>query len=569
MSASARANPTSRAGTRERAAKTTRYVSPTPLPTTAEEAVLGRYRLVKQLGSGSFATVWSARDERLDRDVAVKVLPRERVIHARFEREARAAARLQHPAIVTLYEAAVDDHGAYLVSELVRGRTLDRQLRDGKLSDREIIEIGISLCDALSHAHEQGVIHRDVKPSNILVASRANSSAGRAKLTDFGVAHVVGGDSLTRTGDVIGTLAYMSPEQAEGREATPSSDLYSLALVLYEALSGINPLAQHVRRGGPRGRRLGTFVPPLRRQRRDLARGLGAGIDQALRPRPVERGTLEDLRLALAGALPGADEIRGVVGGWGGFEHETEMDGGPGPEWGEEPDAVPRTLLQPRRRAAGPLASSAQYGPAADRAGIPRAANAALAGLGGAWLCVHLLHTAPLAPPAVALLVALATLLAPRAGSLLSAVALGAVGLAGAYPALVGTVERSWLRRGLLAMAAFGVLLALSEHSGHNLYWLPRRLSLTHTRGIAAVAVWGGAAVLAPFAGNRRWPTVALVLSAVWASAGVAAVQATGATPLRGLIGGGVLAFLITALPALATMVREVRDDRGLAGGVS
>jgi eukaryotic-like serine/threonine-protein kinase len=284
-------------------------VSAISTPTVTDRPVLGRYRLTKQLGSGAFGTVWSARDERLDRDVAVKVLPRNRVIHQRFEREARAAARLQHPAIVTLYEAAVDDEGAYLVSELVRGRTFDQTLAAGKLSDREIIEIGISLCGALAHAHDQGVIHRDVKPSNILVAARSSNLAGRAKLTDFGIAHVVGGDSLTRTGDVLGTLAYMSPEQAEGRDVTPSSDLYSLALVLYEALTGVNPL-QGVQRPGARARRLGTFVPPIRRQRRDLPRDLGAGIDTALRPRPVERGTLHDLRVALADSLAGADRSR-------------------------------------------------------------------------------------------------------------------------------------------------------------------------------------------------------------------------------------------------------------------
>jgi serine/threonine protein kinase len=202
--------------------------------------VMGRYRLTKRLGSGAFGTVWSARDARLDRDVAVKLLPRDRVVHARFEREARAAARLQHPAIVTLYEAAVDDEGAYLVSELVRGRTLDTLLSQGKLSDRDIIEVGVALCDALIHAHGQGVIHRDVKPSNVLVPNRSGGRGrvggiqiwDRAKLTDFGVAHVIGGATLTRTGDVVGTLAYMAPEQADGREVGPEADLYSLALVL-------------------------------------------------------------------------------------------------------------------------------------------------------------------------------------------------------------------------------------------------------------------------------------------------------------------------------------------------
>ena len=176
--------------------------------------------------------MWLARDERLDRDVAVKILARERIMGGRFEREARAAARLSHPAIVTLYEAAVDDDGAYLVSELVRGRTLDEVLASGRLSDRDILAIGISLCEALEHAHDQGVIHRDVKPSNVLIPARPLSAGHPAKLTDFGVARIAGGDSLTRTGDVVGTLAYMAPEQAEGRECGPAADLYAVAVVI-------------------------------------------------------------------------------------------------------------------------------------------------------------------------------------------------------------------------------------------------------------------------------------------------------------------------------------------------
>jgi eukaryotic-like serine/threonine-protein kinase len=207
--------------------------------------VLDRYRLQRRLGAGAFGTVWMARDERLERDVAVKILPRERTTSppGRFEREARAAARLSHPAIVTLYEASVDDEGAYLVSELVRGETLDTLLDHGRLSDRDIIGIALALCDALQHAHDQGVVHRDVKPSNVLVPEAPPSSTQLARLTDFGVARIVGGDALTHTGDVLGTLAYMAPEQAEGLEAGEPADLYSLALVLYEALSGINPVA--------------------------------------------------------------------------------------------------------------------------------------------------------------------------------------------------------------------------------------------------------------------------------------------------------------------------------------
>ena len=146
------------------------------------------------------------------------------------------------------------------------------------------------------------------RASSTVTSSRQTSSspsspptpAQLAKLTDFGVARVIGGDSLTLTGDVIGTLAYMAPEQAEGLEAGAGADLYSLALVLYEALTGINPVRSST--AAQRARRLGAHLPPLRRQRRDLPRELGQGIDMALRPRPRERGTLSELRRALTAA---------------------------------------------------------------------------------------------------------------------------------------------------------------------------------------------------------------------------------------------------------------------------
>ncbi len=143
--------------------------------------ILDRYRLHRRLGAGAYGVVWEARDERLERAVAIKIVPRERVIGGRFEREARAAARLVHPAIVLLYEAAADDHNAYLVSELVGGTTLEKLLEAGRLSDRDLITIGIVLCDALGHAHEQGVIHRDVKPSNVLVPDAAALRAPRSR----------------------------------------------------------------------------------------------------------------------------------------------------------------------------------------------------------------------------------------------------------------------------------------------------------------------------------------------------------------------------------------------------
>ena len=190
-----------------------------------EELVLGRYRLGRRLGAGGFGVVWAAVDERLEREVAVKAIPHGDDSRAP-EREARAVARLNHPGIVALYELGSDDEAVYLVSELVHGSTFAELGRAGALSDRDVARIGLALCDALEHAHDKGVIHRDVKPQNVLVAAEPAAGAGFAKLADFGVAHLAEGDPLTRTGDVVGTLAYMAPEQAEGERVTPAADVY-------------------------------------------------------------------------------------------------------------------------------------------------------------------------------------------------------------------------------------------------------------------------------------------------------------------------------------------------------
>src|SRR5918992_1001954 len=200
-----------------------------PLPGgPGAQVVLGRYRMERRLGAGGFGVVWLAWDEKLEREVAVKVIPGEHGAGERVEREARAAARLNHPGIVAIYELASDAHDVYLVSELVRGRTLAELLRARALSDRDVARIGAALCEALHHAHERGVIHRDVKPGNVMVLAEPAAGAGFAKLADFGVAHVISHDPLTRTGDVVGTLAYMAPEQAEGRRVGPECDVYSM-----------------------------------------------------------------------------------------------------------------------------------------------------------------------------------------------------------------------------------------------------------------------------------------------------------------------------------------------------
>src|SRR4051794_16577297 len=274
--------------------------------------LLDRYRLVRRLGTGGFGTVWLAHDERLDRPVAVKRVPTGDAASAeRARREALAAARLSHPGIVALYETDADEEACYLVSELVRGETLGALEEQGALSDRDVVEIGAALCEALAHAHARGVVHRDVKPGNVLVPEAADDGGSAAKLTDFGIARVVGDDALTRTGDVLGTLAYMAPEQAEGRGATAASDLYALGLVLFEALSGANP----IRGASPAetARRVGNPLPPLRRLRRDLPQELCDTIDRAVEIDPAARGRIADLKRGLLAAKRAVSDQPGLV----------------------------------------------------------------------------------------------------------------------------------------------------------------------------------------------------------------------------------------------------------------
>src|SRR3954470_3335018 len=261
--------------------------------------VLDRYRLVRRLGSGGFGTVWLAHDERLGREVAVKRIARAPAGEPeRPRREALAAARLAHPGIVSLYESGADEAAVYLVSELVRGETLDVLEAEGALSDRDAVEIGLVLCDALAHAHARGVVHRDVKPGNVIVPEAPEEGGAAAKLTDFGIARVVGDDALTRTGDVLGTLAYMAPEQAEGRSVSKRSDLYSLGLVLCEGLPGVTPVRGQGR--AESARRIGEPIASLRRARRDLPRELCEALDTAVAVDPARRGSMSALRSALS-----------------------------------------------------------------------------------------------------------------------------------------------------------------------------------------------------------------------------------------------------------------------------
>ncbi|MFF7186146.1 serine/threonine-protein kinase [Streptomyces sp. NPDC008222] len=212
--------------------------------TDAGRLIDGRYRLTERIGSGGMGTVWRAVDELMERDVAVKQprLPGDpddaahrRAAH-RIYREARAAARVDHPAAVSVHDVVVEDGSPWIIMELVRGESLDEALHRGPLAPVEAARIGLAVVGALGAAHRVGIVHRDVKPANVLLGPR-----GRVVLTDFGIAHVQGEESLTVTGEFVGSLEFIAPERMSGRNAGPASDLWSLGVLLYAAVEGWPP----------------------------------------------------------------------------------------------------------------------------------------------------------------------------------------------------------------------------------------------------------------------------------------------------------------------------------------
>jgi hypothetical protein len=205
----------------------------------------GRYRVIRQLGAGGMSRVLLARDEQLGRDVAVKVFPHvvaEDSEDARRRRdEVTLLAGLSHPGLVVLFDAALDSEPAYLTMEHVDGETLAERLRRGPLPLAEANALAIALAEALVFVHSRGIIHRDIKPSNILLPSTTTGTGAPAKLADFGIARLVDDSRVTATGSVMGTAAYISPEQASGLPASTASDIYALGIVLIECLTGEHP----------------------------------------------------------------------------------------------------------------------------------------------------------------------------------------------------------------------------------------------------------------------------------------------------------------------------------------
>jgi eukaryotic-like serine/threonine-protein kinase len=207
----------------------------------------GRYETSERLGSGGMSNVYKATDRILERTVAVKILAEhlsddERFV-ARFRREALAVARLIHPNIVQVYDSGVDDGRHYIVMEYVAGRSGAQLLqRHGPLEPEAAAEIGIQACSGLDYAHRRGIIHRDVKPGNLMMNGGPVGSGDLVvKLTDFGIARAIEQTRITQVGSVVGTAAYLSPEQVRGDEATPATDVYALGVVLYQFLTGRLP----------------------------------------------------------------------------------------------------------------------------------------------------------------------------------------------------------------------------------------------------------------------------------------------------------------------------------------
>jgi hypothetical protein len=470
------------------------------------------------------------------------------------------------------------------------------------LSDRDVARIGAALCEALEHAHARGVVHRDVKPANVMVVADPDAR-GFAKLTDFGVAHVATGDPLTRTGDVVGTLAYMAPEQAEGQRATAAVDVYALALTLYEAWTGKNPV--RMKSPAATARRVGTELPALGSRGRDLPVELCEVIDDALDPDPAIRPGLGELRHALEDAEP-------VLAAEGGLEEPLTLE-----RFGlrrsrrlpAEPWARVYSLLG--RAGAGlaagllVLAALSRLGPQPPvstlaAAGVTCVAVALLPRIG--WIAAAIAVCGWLASPranqaGIALVLAAALvptpLLLPRAGKLWSvpvlAPLLGAIGIAPAFVAVAGLPPSGWRRAGLGAagflwlvlgevLTGTDFLFGVADGTAPMLDWrhslgsaLDNALGpLVSSPALAPVVVFALLAAALPLVVRGRYIAFDLLGAAVWAAALAAALIGLGdllaattarAEP-RGAAAGAVLGALFAV--AVATL-REPPEQEATA----
>jgi serine/threonine-protein kinase len=271
---------------------------------TPDTLVDGRYRVLNRLGSGGMADVYCAEDSHLGRQVALKVLYQRFAQDAefveRFKREAQAAAGLTHPNVVNVFDRGEHDGTYYIAMEYLPGSTLKEVIAErGALDQEAVIDIGVQILRAASFAHRRGVVHRDLKPHNVML-----DDAGNAKVTDFGIARA-GASEMTEAGSIMGTAQYLSPEQAQGQLATSQSDLYSVGIILYELLTGRLPFdgesavaiaVQH----------LNDPPPPISSLRPDVAPELEAAVMRALAKDPAARwADADEFIRALEGARAG------------------------------------------------------------------------------------------------------------------------------------------------------------------------------------------------------------------------------------------------------------------------
>ncbi|WP_157744524.1 protein kinase domain-containing protein [Micromonospora viridifaciens] len=267
----------------------------------------GRYQCEELLGSGGMGEVWRGRDLRLDRPVAVKVLAAaglmEPMAAERFDREARAAAGLTHPHIVAVHDFGTEENDSYLIMELVEGRTVSALIADGPLTVLQALSIAVQTCEGIAAAHAAGVVHRDVKPGNLIV-----TAAGTVKICDFGIARLPwaeGENTLTEPATKLGTSSYMSPEQALGQPVDQRTDLYGLGCTLYAMLAGGPPFV-----GEPLGvlhQHVNAPPQPLRERRPDVPAELEALAAVLLAKDPAGRpADAVEVRDRLAALLPRA-----------------------------------------------------------------------------------------------------------------------------------------------------------------------------------------------------------------------------------------------------------------------
>jgi tRNA A-37 threonylcarbamoyl transferase component Bud32 len=533
------------------------------------EVVLGRFRIEERIGSGGFGTVFRAWDERLQRPVAVKVIDRENGT-PRVIREAQAVARLTHRNIATLYELATDGQRAFLVSELIEGETLRALGRRGDLSDRLVACVGADAAAALTAAHRAGVVHRDVKPENILVCEGARQRApfgeAQAKLVDFGIARIAGEKTLTATGAVVGTLAYMAPEQADGLRPGPAADVYSLSLTLYECLCGEHPLI----REGPAAtaRAIGEPIAPLGAVRPELPEEMTAAIDAALDPDPEERPLASELGSALASHVKelDGDPLPPIAG----IEGDEFLESGRRPELTRFlPAAGIAALGLAALIATGapvPIAFAALL-PGALALGRPRPAYALQLALVFLWLAIGAGEPGAAALVAVLGSPPLLAAIDPEAIALPGfAPVLALAGLGPVYPALAG-MTRAAASRALLGGIGYLWIAAWEELAHRTLLLGPVADPPAHWTGSVATAlgdvvaplvdgsVITGAGVFAlaawalPLLIRGRSPVLDGLGALIWAAGLISALRLVdGGSSPPGLLFGALLAAVVAAL---------------------